>query len=368
MCAKKEYRLVVAGGGTGGHLFPGIAIAKAFCAKRPETKVLFIGTDRPFEERCVTREGFLHAVAGASGIKGLGLRKKLMAAAKLPLALLGCMAKLLYFRADAVVGVGGFSSGPVILAAWLLRRPVVIHEQNSVPGIANKLSARFAKKIFITFPGSQAWFPQEKCHLSGNPVREEILTAMATSDHKGPLTLLVVGGSQGATALNRAVTKALPKLKALGLSIIHQCGDSDAEWVTAAYADEGPYGEVLPFIDNMSGAYGRATLILCRAGATTLAELTAMGKGAILVPFPHATDNHQEINARYLVEEGAARMILESDLTEERLIHELTSLLEEPQALATMGQCAQRLAHPDASTIVAEGIVSLIQKTESPAP
>ena len=153
MFAKKEFHLVVAGGGTGGHLFPGIAIAKAFCLKKPGTKVLFIGTDRPFESRCVTQEGFSHAVAGASGIKGVGLRKKLAAAAKLPLSVLGCMAKLIYFRADAVVGVGGFSSGPVILAAWLLRRPVVLHEQNSIPGIANKLSARFAKKIFITFPG-----------------------------------------------------------------------------------------------------------------------------------------------------------------------------------------------------------------------
>lgn len=363
MFDKKEFRLVVAGGGTGGHLFPGIAIAKAFCAKQPDTRVLFIGTEKAFEKRCVTREGFHHAVAGASGIKGLGLRKKLSAAVKLPVSILGCMIKLIRFRADAVVGVGGFSSGPVILAAWLLRRPVVLHEQNSVPGIANRLSARFAAKIFLTFPGSEAWFPSEKCSLSGNPVREEILGITPENEYKTSPTLLVVGGSQGAVALNRAITEALPRLKALGLYIIHQCGDSDVERVKACYNEADMEGEVLPFIDNMSGAYARADLVLCRAGATTLAELTAIGKGSILVPFPHATDNHQEINARYLEENGAARMILEPELNGKDLARFLETLLNDPAALSTMGGNAKKLGRPEASTVVADAILSLTQKT-----
>lgn len=363
MFAKKEFRLVVAGGGTGGHLFPGIAIAKAFCKKRPGTRVLFIGTDRPFEQKCVAREGFHHAAAGASGIKGLGLRKKMTAVAKLPLAVIGCMIKLIRFRADAVVGVGGFSSGPVILAAWLLRRPVVLHEQNSVPGIANRLSARFAREIHLTFPGSSAWFPAGKCTLSGNPVREEILGVEAKQGLSAPPTLLVVGGSQGAVALNRAVTEALPRLKALGLYIIHQCGEADVERVKTCYADAGANGEVLSFIDNMSGAYARADLVLCRAGATTLAELTAMGKGAILVPFPHATDNHQEINARYLEHHGAARVILESNLTGDGLARLIETLLADPASFSAMDKSAKELGRPDASDRVAGGILRLTQKT-----
>jgi len=363
MLPKKECRLVVAGGGTGGHLFPGIAIAKAFCKIHPGTRVLFIGTERAFEKKYVTREGFHHSVAGASGIKGLGLKKKVASAVKLPLSVLGCMLKLIRFRADAVVGVGGFSSGPVILAAWLLRRPVVLHEQNSVPGIANRLSARFARKIYLTFPGSVAWFPKEKCTISGNPVREEILgidTEKATSTSP---TLLVVGGSQGAVALNRAVTDALPRLKALGLTVIHQCGEADVERVTRCYDKTQVNGEVLPFIDNMAGAYARADLVLCRAGATTLAELTAMGKGAILVPFPHATDNHQEINARYLKDNGAARMLLETDLTGDGLATLLEALLNNPAALCDMGKNAKKLGRPDASDQVAEGIFDLTNKT-----
>ncbi|VFQ42449.1 undecaprenyldiphospho-muramoylpentapeptide beta-N-acetylglucosaminyltransferase [Desulfoluna butyratoxydans] len=363
MLAKKECRLVVAGGGTGGHLFPGIAIAKAFCRKKPGTRVLFIGTDKAFEKKCVTREGFHHTAAGASGIKGLGLKKKLAAAVKLPLSVVGCMVKLIRFRADAVVGVGGFSSGPVILAAWLLRRPVVLHEQNSVPGIANRLSARFAKKIYLTFPGSAAWFPEEKCILSGNPVREEILGIEPSQRDTASPTLLVVGGSQGAVALNRAVTEALPRLKAMGLTVIHQCGDADVERVKACYAGAEVNGEVLAFIDNMSGAYARADLVLCRAGATTLAELTAIGKGAVLVPFPHATDNHQEINARYLEDNGAARMILEADLTGNGLADLLEELLDNPEALGAMDQNAKTLGRPDASQHVAEGILDLTKKT-----
>ena len=359
MFDKNEFRLVVAGGGTGGHLFPGIAIAKAFCKKKPGTRVLFIGTDKPFEKRSVTQEGFHHAVAGASGIKGLGLQKKLTAAIKLPIAVLGCIIKLIRFRADAVVGVGGFSSGPVILAAWILRCPVVLHEQNSVPGIANRISARFATKIFLTFPGSEGWFPSEKCHLSGNPVRQEILEIKASPQSNLHPTLLVVGGSQGAVALNRAVTDALAGLKALGLYIIHQCGDADVDRVQSCYTDAGIQGEVLSFIENMSGAYARADLVLCRSGATTLAELTAIGKGAILVPFPYATDNHQEINARYLVEGGAARMVLESDLTGETLVEELSALLDSPEALVNLGENAKKLGHPDASTVVANGILSV---------
>lgn len=363
MFAKNEFRLVVAGGGTGGHLFPGIAIAKAFCRKLPGSRVLFIGTDKPFEKNCVTREGFHHTVAGASGIKGLGKRKKLAAAFRLPLAVLSCAYKLIRFRADAVVGVGGYSSGPVILAAWLLRRPVVLHEQNSVPGIANRISSRLADKIFITFPGSAAWFPPAKCTLSGNPVREEILELTPRIAPDAAPTLLVVGGSQGAVALNRAVTDALPRLKSLGLFVIHQCGEADVQRVKECYAEAEMDGEILPFIDNMSGAYARADLVLCRAGATTLAELTAIGKGAVLVPFPQATDNHQEINARYLADNGAAHLMLQKELTGTTLAQLLERLLGDPAALAVMGDNAKKLGHPDASTVVAEGILALTRQT-----
>lgn len=360
-------RLVVAGGGTGGHLFPGIAIAKRVCETFPETRVLFIGTDRPFEKEQVAKAKFYHSVSGATGIKGLGWQKKLKAAVRIPLSVLNCMVKLIRFRADAVVGVGGFSSGPVILAAWLLRRPVVLHEQNSVPGIANRLAARFAKRIFITFPESEAFFPEGKCTLSGNPVRDEILQAAKRPPQADkPTTLLVAGGSQGARGINKAITQALTELKALNIQIIHQCGENDLSKVKEAYQKAEISASVTPFIQNMHEAFEKADLIVGRAGATTLSELMVMGKPSILVPFPQATDNHQEKNGRYLEKAGAARVILESELEEGVLSEAVQSLLADPEALSAMGKAARSLAMEEADRTVADAIVQLMGQETKP--
>ena len=358
---KRELRLVVAGGGTGGHLFPGIAIAKRVCQARPGTRVLFIGTDRPFEKEQVARVNFEHAVSGATGIKGLGWKKKLSAAVRLPLSVMGCMVKLIRFRADAVIGVGGFSSGPVILAAWLLRKPVVLHEQNSVPGVANRLASRFAKRIFITFPESSTFFPENKCALSGNPVRSEILEAASFLEENKPATLLVAGGSQGASGINRAMIQDLSKFKSLEIKIIHQCGSQDLSEVQMAYETAGVDAEIHPFIQKMEEAFSQATLVVCRAGATTLSELMVLGKPSILIPFPHAADNHQERNARYLENEGAAQVILEPELTPGALAEAVGLLLKNRETLARQGHAARKLALPHADSMVADAILKLIK-------
>ena len=358
---KKTPRLVVAGGGTGGHLFPGIAIAKRVCELAPETRVLFIGTDRPFEKEQVAKANFYHAASGATGIKGLGWLKKLLSAVRIPVSVVRSMVKLLAFRADAVVGVGGFSSGPVILAAWLLRRPVILHEQNSVPGIANRLAARFARRIHLAFPESQGFFPKEKCALTGNPVRQDILCAAEKKGEKKERpTLLVAGGSQGATSINKAMVCALDELKSLDAIWIHQSGEKDFEKTKTAYEKAGISADVRPFIDNMAEAFEKADLVIGRAGATTLSELMVMGKPSLLIPFPFAADNHQEKNARYLETAGASSVITEKELSPEALAQTVKALLASPETLQAMGQCAKILAKPEADKVIAEDLLQLM--------
>ena len=354
--------LAIAGGGTGGHLFPGIAIAKEWLCRNPENSVLFVGTGREFEIKIVAESGFTHESITAAGIKGLGLFKKLRALGCIPKGIGQAAGILKRFRPHVVLGVGGYSSGPVALAAWLSRTPVVLHEQNLLPGITNRLLARIARRIYLSF--SQTLLPRGKARtiLTGNPVREEFLSGSIKEDRPDkPFTILVSGGSQGAHGINTAVCAALACLKnPADLFFIHQTGTADRRAVETAYARQGVQCTVQPFFFNMAARYHAADLVICRAGATTVAEIAALGKAVIFIPFPFAADNHQVLNARTLADEGAALMVEEKNLTGEILAKWIDHYFENPRELARMAALAAGKGNPDAAGTIVDDIYELL--------
>lgn len=357
-------RLVVAGGGTGGHLFPGIAVAEEFLARKAGNEVLFIGTSNGIEARVLPRLGYpleLIAVTGMRRKKGIEQIRGLALLAK---SYFQSKKILEAFGPDIVLGVGGYASGPVVLAAGRFQCRRFIHEQNALPGFTNKLLARFAEKIFISVEESGRYFPAGKTLLAGNPLRREILRDIRTSDRdrdaEDEFRLLVFGGSAGAHSINMALADALPLLGEVKgrLAIKHQTGENDVEAVTAAYGKEGLKAEVQPFIHDMAEAYRWADLVICRAGATTIAEVTACGKACIFIPFPYATDDHQRRNAEALVAKGAGFMLLNRDLSGERLANMIRELMGDRERLKIAGMCARQLARPDAARIIVDEMLA----------
>lgn len=347
-------RMVIAGGGTGGHLFPGIALAEEVTTRHPENRVLFVGTRRGLEARVVPSAGFPLETVEVHGLKGLGLWKQLRTLVQLPLALLKSWRILRRFRPDVVVGVGGYSSGPVVLAAWLQGTATAVQEQNAVPGVTNRLLGKLVRAVFIAFDEARSAFPPSKTYLVGNPVRRKLMDNYLRSRpvaSDGSFRLLILGGSQGARGLNTRVLEALPHLGPLRdrLVVRHQTGAADLDRVRSAYQAAGVKAEVVEFIEDVSAAYAQATLVLCRAGATTLAELTICKKAAILVPFPAATDDHQAVNAQALVKAGAARMFRESELTGGVLASQLILLADDPELVRRMERAAGELGRPEAA-------------------
>ncbi len=364
--SKKTWRplkVVVAGGGTGGHLFPGIAVAGEFAVRNPQSRILFVGAGRPFERDALARVGYPQQTIAIEGIKGRGLWARTRAAMKIPGALFRSAGILADAQADLVVGVGGYAAGPVALAAWFKAIPVVLCEQNTVPGITNRMLFPIAKRIYVSFENTRGNIdPSKKC-ISGNPVRQQILevSAAEAGGQKKPFTLLVVGGSQGAHAINLAVMDALPRLRQRReIRIVHQTGAEDQDRVAAAYGKVGIDAEVKAFFHDMASQYDRADLVVCRAGATTVAELTALGKVALFIPYPFAADNHQELNARALVDEGAAQMVLERDLTGGDLARRLDALAGAPDLLAAMASRSKSLGKPDAARTIVDDCYQLL--------
>jgi UDP-N-acetylglucosamine--N-acetylmuramyl-(pentapeptide) pyrophosphoryl-undecaprenol N-acetylglucosamine transferase len=360
--------IVITGGGTGGHLFPGIAIARAFQRHRADTAILFVGTGRDLERRVVGQAGYRHAVIRVRGLKGMGVWRQLRALASLPGALLRAATILWGFRPAVVVGVGGYAAGPVCLAARLLGIPVCLQEQNSLPGITNRWLGRVARRIYTSFKESHAHFPADKVILVGNPVREEIIAlghGGAPRESHRPFTVLVAGGSQGARSINTALIDMLAHVDDPGsLHLIHQCGPDDLDRVREAYRTAGVAARAAAFFNDMDRQYAQADLAVCRAGATTVAELTCIGIPAIFIPFPHAADNHQEINARALVSAHAAEMILEAALSGRALWQHIRQLRDDPGRRAAMAQNARALGHPEAAaTIVADIWAHVLQPT-----
>jgi UDP-N-acetylglucosamine--N-acetylmuramyl-(pentapeptide) pyrophosphoryl-undecaprenol N-acetylglucosamine transferase len=372
--------LLVAGGGTGGHVFPGVAIAEEVVTRHHGNDVVFVGTARGLEATEVPKAGFPIELIDVRGLKGKGLAQTLRNLLLLPLALWQSIQILRRWRPDIVVGVGGYASGPVVLAAWLMRIPTAVQEQNAIAGFTNRILGRFALAAFTAFPEAARHFRRGKVYQLGNPIRRTLMENFMRPEVRHDLPkLLVFGGSQGAHALNMRVVEALPHLADLRgrLLITHQTGARDREQVERGYRACGFEPDVREFISDMSAAYAGADLVVCRAGATTLAELTVCRKPSILVPFPAAADNHQVQNARSLVDAGAATMIEERELTGERLANEIRAILSDPVRRERMARAAGRLGSPQAAKEIADVCTELVtrrwgspsgQQRDRPAP
>ena len=361
---ERSRRVVVAGGGTGGHLYPGIAVARQLQADRPGTSVTFAGTARGIESRVVPREGFELDLIRSSGLKGKSIGARLRGASLLPLSALDAWRLLSRRKPDLVLGVGGYSSGPVVAMAALRGIPTLLLEQNAVPGLTNRLLAPLVRAAAVTYESTLPFF-RGKGFVAGNPVRAEFLRP---PDHRldaapgAALRVLIFGGSQGAHAINVACVEAAPKLAAsvTPLDITHQTGERDLEMVREGYERAGLRARVEPFLYEMDREMNEAGLVICRAGATTLAEVTAAGKPSVLIPLPTATDDHQRKNAEVLGGAGAAEVIDQRELSGNRLAVRVMALAADPQGRAAMGAAARRLARPDAARTIAARAIALM--------
>jgi UDP-N-acetylglucosamine--N-acetylmuramyl-(pentapeptide) pyrophosphoryl-undecaprenol N-acetylglucosamine transferase len=359
--------VLIAGGGTGGHLYPGIALAEEITTRQTGNHVMFVGTERGIEARVVPGLGYPIHYVDVVGLKGKGLVGLFRGVLRVPLAIMQSMRLIKEFKPEVVVGVGGYASGPVLLAAWLLRLPTVILEQNTIPGFTNRVLSRFANAVYVMFESSQAHFPSRKVQALGNPIRRQLLDNFLRSKiEQSKFTILVLGGSQGAHALNLRMVEAASHMTEIAgeIRIIHQTGEADREMVQKAYEDQGTNAEVSAFIDDMSNAYRKADLVICRAGATTLAEVMVAKKASILIPYPYAADNHQELNARSMVEAGAARMMLEKDLDGKRLAEEIIALYKDRDRISRMEQAASRTGRPEAAREIVDAFFELIERTK----
>ena len=355
--------MIITGGGTGGHLFPGIAVAQAIQQQFPAGEIMFISTDRSIDNKALSSLALQKISISCQGIKGKSFLGTIKAMAQLPLSLWQAMKIVKEFRPDIVLGVGGYVTGPVVLAAKILGIKTCIHEQNSVPGITNRILGKMVDRIYTSIPGSEKFFSAKKTVLTGNPIRQDILAvAEQLNEEKTKFkTLLVLGGSQGAHRVNKLVVEALAAAELpLGFEVIHQTGVTDEEWVRKAYGDKGVVAEVSAFIDNMSAAYARADFVVSRAGATTLAELAVTGKPVVFIPYPYAADNHQVANAQFLVEGGAAWMFQENELTAPKLQKQIEALLNDAELLEQMGKKMRTFARPGATQSIVEESLRLL--------
>ncbi|MCK5912314.1 MAG: undecaprenyldiphospho-muramoylpentapeptide beta-N-acetylglucosaminyltransferase [Desulfuromusa sp.] len=343
-------RLLLAGGGTGGHLFPAVALAQLLLKQDEHSTVQFVGTQRGLEQRLLPKLGLPLATVDMVGVVGRGWRGKIELVPKL-IKSLGQAKKILAdFRPDLVIGVGGYASVPVLLMAKMTGVPYLIHEQNAIPGLSNRLLGKWAKSICLSYSDSGRDFDRTKTLVTGNPLRQGLDNIPEEIPRPGKL--LIFGGSCGAHAINQAVMEMLPLMDDWSTKpvILHQTGEADFAQVQQAYRTAGfDPQQVVPFIDDMTSAYAEASLVICRAGATTLAELTACRRPAILIPFPHAAGDHQTANARALANAGAARLLPQSELSAEKLAFLVRELQDDRKETELMARQAQRLSFPGAT-------------------
>ena len=358
-------RVLIAAGGTGGHIYPGIAVAKEIMRRDPRSVVRFVGTARGLENRVVPNAGFELSLIESTGLKNVGLAARVRGLLLLPKSFIAARRLIRGFRPDIVIGAGGYVSGPVLLTASLMKRPTLVMDSNALPGFTNRVLARFVDKAAVSFAEAMPFFPG-KAVLTGNPVRSEFFEVPAKTPDPNRVSLLVFGGSQGSRAINEAMVAALAQLapEKDRLRVTHQTGTADVETVQRGYAEAGwsEKAEVKPYIDDIVQEFAKADLIVSRAGATTTAELLAAGKVAIMIPFPLAADDHQRKNAEALQRAGAARMILQKDLSGETLANEIRSLLSAPEKLSEMENAARKLARRDAAEKTVDLIEELVSK------
>ncbi|MCI0489442.1 MAG: undecaprenyldiphospho-muramoylpentapeptide beta-N-acetylglucosaminyltransferase [Blastocatellia bacterium] len=355
-------RVIIAAGGTGGHIFPGVAIARELKRRDKETAILFVGTPRGLESKIVPREGFELELIRVGALKGVSLFERTKSLIGLPMSFISALRLLRRFRPDVVIGVGGYSSGPVLLMAALSRRPTMVVEPNAMPGFTNRVLARFVDTAALTFEEAQKYF-RGRGHVTGNPVRGDFAD-LKKKERGEKVHVLIFGGSQGAHAINMAMAEALPLLasKRDALTITHQTGERDFEEISRRYREAGFEGaEVKPFINDMAKHFERADVLVCRAGATTAAEVAAAGKAAIFIPFPFATDDHQRKNAQAFERAGAARMIVQKELAPERLAEEIIRLIERPEEIDRMEEASRALGRPDSAGRAVDLALSLIR-------
>jgi UDP-N-acetylglucosamine--N-acetylmuramyl-(pentapeptide) pyrophosphoryl-undecaprenol N-acetylglucosamine transferase len=363
-------RIVMAGGGTGGHLYPGIAVARELLARVPDAVVTFAGTAQGIEARVVPREGFALDVLRSAGLKGKSTATLARGLALLPVSGLDAWRILSRRRPHVVIGVGGYSSGPVVAAAVARRIPTLLLEQNAIPGFTNRVLARVVSAAAVTFEQTASYFGRRGI-VTGNPVRPEFFVGGGEAPARvaGPRRVLIFGGSQGAHAINMAMVEAAPRLAARDgpVGITHQTGERDVELVRDGYRRAGIEARVEPFLYAMEREIAAADLVVCRAGATTIAELTAAGRPAILVPLPTAADDHQRRNAEVLAAAGAAERLEQKDLTGERLAGAIDRLLGDPPRLEAMARAAHRLAKPDAAQRIVDRVLELAGRSAAGA-
>jgi len=356
-------RVLIAGGGTGGHIIPALAVARQLKADY-QAEILFVGTARGMESRLVPEAGFDLRLIEVGPLNSVSLATRLRTLLRLPAAIGDCRQILRQFRPDAVFGVGGYASGPAMAAAVLARVPTMVFEPNAMPGMANRLVGKRVQAAAVNFEAARAWFAN--CQVTGIPVRPEFF-ALPEPAATEPLHLLVFGGSQGARILNQHLPKAIAELlKAVpALTVVHQCGARNMDATLADYQASGAdpaRWTVQPFINDMAASFARAHLVVARSGASTVAELAAAGKPALLVPFAAAADGHQKRNAEAMVAAGAAVLLEERDLAVEgRLLTALSGLLGSPEQLAAMGRAARTLAHPDSAEKIAARLAQIAE-------
>ncbi len=357
-----KMKVLIAAGGTGGHIYPGIAVAKEILARDESSEVLFVGTSRGLETRIVPDNGFQLSLIHSAGLKNVGLVGKVKGLAVLPQSFFEARRILREFSPDVVVGAGGYVSGPMLMTAHFMTYPTLVMDSNALPGFTNRRLARFVDKAALTFDEALQYFGN-KGVVTGNPVRGEFFD-VPTREPNSPVRILIFGGSQGARAINNAMMAALPFLKESGIAfeITHQTGDADLEKVRGAYAENAIDADIRPYISNMVEEFDRADVIISRAGATTCAEVAAAGKASIMVPLPSAADDHQRKNAEAMQKHGAVRVILQVNLSGERLANELKELIGDPQTIVKMGVAARTISRPDAAKATVDLIEELRNK------
>ncbi len=358
-------KVLIAAGGTGGHIYPGIAVAKEIKRRDEESQILFVGTSHGLETRIVPENGFQLSLINSAGLKSVGLEGKLKGLAILPKSFLEARRLLKDFRPDVVVGAGGYVSGPVLMMASMMRIPTLVMDSNALPGFTNRRLAMFVDKAALTFEEALPFFGK-KGVVTGNPVRKEFFD-IAEPESSEKVKLLIFGGSQGARAINDAMIDALPKLglSADNLEITHQTGESEFERIREAYDQAGwKSADVRRYISDMVSEFAKSDLIISRAGATTCAELAAAGKASIMVPLPTAADDHQRKNAEAMQKAGASRMILQKELSGEVLAEEISDLIGDPDAVTAMEKAAKEMARSDAAERTVDLIEELAGKDE----
>ena len=363
-------RVLIAAGGTGGHIYPGIAVAGEIMHRHTSSVVRFVGTARGLESRLVPKAGFELSIIESSGLKNVGLVAKLRGLILLPKSFFAARRVIREFHPDIVIGAGGYVSGPVLLAASLMGLPTLVMDSNALPGWTNRVLARFVDKAAVSFQEALPHF-RGKGVLTGNPVRQEFFEIPSKQRDSSRFSLLVFGGSQGARAINDAMVDALPLLGMHKgpMHVTHQTGEAEWEKIQSGYerASWSAAADVKAYIDDMTSEFAQADLIVCRAGATTSAELVAAGKAAIMIPFPRAADDHQRRNAEALQKAGAARVILQKDLTGARLAKEISSLIGSPDEIDRMEAASRKLGRRDAAATTVDLMEELIQSRRQKA-